>query len=61
MLKKQCSQCEVIKPITAFAEREDAWGQYAWCKECQKLLDRDKMTPDQKKIMAKTRLFHVSK
>lgn len=61
MRQKQCSQCEVVKPITAFAEREDAWGHYAWCKDCQKLLDREKMTAKQREILDKTRLFHVSK
>ena len=61
MRQKQCSECGEVKSIDQFAEREDAWGLYSWCDDCRKLLDREKLTAKQQKIMDKTRLFHVSK
>ncbi len=61
MRQKLCSSCEEQKPLSEFAEREDSWGTYAWCNDCRKLFDRDKLTKKQTVNIEKTQLFHVEK
>lgn len=41
---KTCSCCNREKPMSAFFEREDRKGHYAWCNECMKALGRSSDT-----------------
>ncbi len=58
-IMKTCSRCKRQKPDESFAQREDSWGRYAWCGDCQVAEGRHKMTAKQRRYVDKTQLFSV--
>jgi len=45
---KRCERCELPKPKSAFYQREDGVGLYAWCQACMRQEGRLKLTKQSK-------------
>jgi len=58
-MKKKCIECETVKPFTAFKEREDGWGLYAWCDDCRSRLGRLHPNPESEEFINKTGVFNA--